>query len=143
VSQSAVLAGARLVYRGNNSDPLTPYEAIMPGQPAGNIGYFSCDWRTEYIHKVIVGACRTNADDTFPSFNVSVGNGLIQSLGFQVNDLVIGDLAQYWGHPEIGAYSVRWYRRGYVITVLLSGRFSYWSPVQFMYVEAANEAGSS
>jgi hypothetical protein len=147
VSQTVVLVGAKLVHTGDDRDPFDPYEAIMPGQPEENLADFSCNWRTEYFENGRIGVCRTNAaGEPFPSVIVSVDSGVIQSLMLGVSGLTIGDLARYWGRPLVGnlgnIYSARWYRAGFMVTVPLRRRFSYWLPVRNLYVELHEESGS-
>lgn len=154
VSQAAVLVGAGLVHTGEDSDPLAPYEAIMPGQPVENLEAFSCSWLSWLIEDFEgsgMGVCQTNSDDGhFSSVNVGNDNLAIQSLMFHVMGLSIGDLAAYWGPPVVVNYGgvyyrARWQRGGYQITANMrrSGRFSYWLPVYGLFIEEAQQTDRS
>jgi hypothetical protein len=141
VSQSAVLVGARFIQTGEVRDPLAPYAAILPGQPAENLEPFSCSWYAQYYPDNTRAVCRTNSEG-FPSTTVSVlvEHQAIQSLTFDVYGFTVGDLARFWGRPIIGnyrgLYSVRWYRAGCVIAAPLSRRFSYRRPVRYFFVQS-------
>lgn len=148
VSQAAVLMGVKLVGTGNDSDPLAPYAAILPGQPAEALENYSCNWFSEYFQRGMIGVCRSSLeDDRFASVNISVDALTITSLLFHVSDLSVGDLARYWGRPVVIDYGqtylyARWQRSGYQVTanMLPSRHFSYWLPVYVLSIEKEQES---
>lgn len=143
VSQTVGVIGTRLAYMEDESDPLAPYAAIMPGQPVENLAPFSCSWQIDDLEGSGMGVCQTNSDDGhFSSLDVGDDNLAIQSLMFSVTGLSIGDLAGYWGHPTVVDYGgvyyhARWQRGSYQITANMRRNegFSYWLPVYAVFIE--------
>jgi hypothetical protein len=150
MSQAAVLVGTKLVHTVDDSDPLAPYAAIMPGQPVENLAHFSCNWQIEDFEGSGIGVCQQYLDEAPFSFvSISIRNATIQDTTFRVDGLYAGDLARHWGRPttEFSGgefFYARWYRGAYTITARLGDgrRFSYRLPVRYIYV-TGNEAGSS
>ncbi len=140
LSQMVVIAGAKAAQR-QDGDLFAPYVEIMPGKLDTDLS----QWCASYIQQYPGSAthiCQLKpSDGDFASGVVYVEQGIINNIGFSVNNLEVGDLAKRWGHPRIESmgsqgYNLHWNSGEYEIVVPLRGvsHFSYWLPVDFLSV---------
>ena|SRR5258708_2634381 len=91
-TEIVMLAGTRQPYR----DPFTPYEAIMPGQPAEALQQYPCNL---YRDETSTAHCTFALQEGPFDFVQVVYDHTITWIGFTVHpgNLYLGDLIQCWG----------------------------------------------
>jgi hypothetical protein len=141
-SQLSVLMGSMLIYQPNdNQDPLTLFQAILPGTSITGLEDYPCRWYVDIDSENRSSDCnlKWNEGDFFLG-NIRAYDLIITSMTLYADDLRVGDLPEYWGSPIIvdyGSFSyAHWYVADYQITVHLPRLHlvSCWSPIAYIII---------
>ena len=150
VVELTMLMTARLMDVGQNPDPFTPYEAIMPGQPSAALGQYPCHFEKGLDRDSEPTLCRIRPEGGIFSEVIALFQDAdrIRQVTFKPEALHVGDLIQRWGFPDIRDDNrefvyLRW-RRGVVYAVVSpdtqARRFSYWLPVYSIILSEAERS---
>jgi len=142
VSQMAVITRAKAMQGTDGNDDLfTAYAEIMPGKSAATLPGRCASYVQQYQGSMTHICQLKPSDGDFGSGVVYVEQGVIDSIGFSMKSLEVGDLVKRWGRPQIEdrgphGYNLYWEIGVYEVTVPVRGvsQFSYWSPVDFLAV---------
>ena len=127
-----------LLFPSGYPDPFTPYEVIMPGQPASALNDFACieDYPPSPSN---IYVCRGNpgAEVIFSRIQVLVFNSTINQITFYGESLQVVDLIHRFGQPktitlEKRHYVLTWDDRTYAFIPVSARRFAHQLHVLFI-----------
>lgn len=131
---------ADIPWPGTTGNPFDPYEAILPGLPMSAARLDDCKpafsipevgYEAEAIY------CHITPDEgPIRLVSVNGSDGVIESVSFRMRGVRAGDLIEQWGHPDTlqvyrYSFAMTW-KEGIYAMGAQQGRYSYWSPVQFV-----------
>lgn len=140
-----ILSSAIALNAEEYTNPLAPYDSLMPGQPEKALRQFQC----ASLYTVFWGDeptfyCVIEPDDKVVSLIwVSVQYGMIQRLTFSLSEGVrVGDLVGRWGKPDVVAaersyYALHW-NGGVFASVKKVWWFNYQSSVQSVSISISH-----
>jgi hypothetical protein len=124
-----------------STSPFAAYATIMPGQPLSALEAFNCGAAFANNTAMSVFYCMIRPKDgPISSISVNGEKGKIESLTIRTSDVRVGDLIEYWGHPDLTrvfqrSFTLAWDEGIYVIGSV-QGRFNYWSHANYVLVMA-------
>ena len=135
------------------SNPFSAYTDILPGQPRSALVMrgFSCSYEHEItiepFQSPISQFCRLRPETgVFDLIGVILDDNVIKQVTFSLRDhsLTVGDLAQWWGKPELFSPRAAWIGFSWpdmsvtAYTQSVNRKFSYFSPLTHVFIGDLN-----
>jgi hypothetical protein len=142
-----VLLSTAVMLSGDYVNPLTVFDALMPGQPKEGLAQYPhvCPYAvvSQYQYNDDALSCEIHLDEGRIHWAVvHVRQEIIYLYLSDIDDLQVVDLVQHWGEPDnvqksTEGYAVQWHQ-GIYATVSTPRRFTYQAPVQSIAVFLKN-----